>query len=108
MLGPAPIRRSLLPDAMSVRVPLGDGSFGAARVVRHVRFARAQSVVADSHRAADAGAGKVWVDAVVSEGAFEVPAGSRVEIGDASLFVTCVRRFEGANGRVHHWGLEVR
>lgn len=28
MLGPAPIRRSLLPDAMSVRVPLGTGRTG--------------------------------------------------------------------------------
>ena len=108
MLGPAPIRRSLLPDTMAVRVPLKNGSYGAARVVRHVRFARAQSVVADEHRAADAGAGKVWVDAVVSEGAFEVPAGSRVEVGGASLYVTCVRRCEGSNGRVHHWELEVR
>jgi len=84
MLGPTPMRRGLLPDDMRVRVPLGDGSFAAPRVVRHVRFQCTQSVADDEHRSADAGAGKVWVDAVASAGAFEVPAGSRVEIGGAS------------------------
>ena len=108
MRGPAPMRRSLLPHDMAVRVPLEDGSFGPPRWVRHVRFARTQSAVADEHRAADAGAEKAWVDAVRSVGAFEVPAGSRVEVCGASYFVAAVRRCEGSGGRVHHWELTVR
>lgn len=47
------------------------------------------------------------MDAVNSKGAFEVPAGSRVEIGGASLYVRECRRLRGFNGRIHHWELEV-
>ena len=98
----------LLPDSMEVRVPDGSGGFADAVTVSHVRFVRTQSASDDAHRSADAGAGKVYVDAVNSGGAFEVPAGSRVEIGGDSLFVAAVRRCEGFGGKVHHWELTVR
>ena len=86
----------------------GDGSFGEAVLVRHVRFERRESAVADAHRSADGGAGLVIVDAVSSEGAFEVPAGSRVLVGAGpSAFVRSCRRCCVIRGVVHHWELEV-
>lgn len=57
---------------------------------------------------ADAGAGKVYVDAVNSSGAFEMPAGSRVNIGGYSYYVAEVKRCEDFNGHIHHWELVVR
>lgn len=102
-----PIPRALLNAACTVYGPLADGGFAEGREIAPVRFERSHDVVDDAHRA-DAVAGKVYVDAVMSGGAFEVRAGSRIAVGGASLLVASVKRFEGPHGRVHHWELEVR
>lgn len=103
-----PIPARLLSDSCLVRESAVDGGFGEPRAISHVRFERAQSVVADAHRSADAGAGTLFVDAVMSAGAFEIPAGSRVEVHGRSYVAAKVSRFEGFNGRVHHWEVELR
>ncbi len=103
-----PIPRRLLPDDMLVRPAAGDGTFLPTALVRHVRFEHAESAVDDAHRSADGGAGRVFVDAVNSEGAFEVRAGSRVLIGAGpSMLVRSCRRYCVILGQVHHWELEV-
>ena len=102
-----PIPRGALPDTMTVRECLPDGTFGEPRMICNVRFERTQKVSTDEHRSADAGGGKIFIDAVNSAGAFSVPAGSRVTIKGSSLFVlethTCCDLF----GRIHHWELKV-
>ena len=108
MRGLRPIPLRLLADDAVVRVPDGDGGYAEGVAVSHVRFARTPSVVDDGHRSADAGAGKVYVDALNSGGAFEVPAGSRIDIGGHSYYVSECRRCEDFNGHVHHWELVVR
>lgn len=105
-LRPIPVR--LLAEDAVVRVPDGAGGFAEGVEILHVRFQRTQSAVDDGHRSADAGAGKVYVDALNSAGAFEVPAGSRIDIGGHSYYVAECRRCEDFNGRVHHWELTVR
>lgn len=102
-----PIPCSLLGTSCAVREPLPDGDYGEAREIAHVRFERLHEAVDDAHRADDV-LGTVYIDAVMSEGAYEVAAGSRIEIEGASLLVARVRRIEGTWGRVHHWELEVR
>ena len=102
-----PIPRAALPDVMTVRLQLDDGSFGEPAVIAGVRFDEAQSVSGDEHRSTDAGAGTVFVDAVNSAGAFEVPAGSRVAVRGRSYFVHKCHRCEDLFGRCHHWELEV-
>lgn len=103
-----PIPRAALPDNMTVRAPMPDGTFGEPEIVCYVRFERTQRVSDDEHRSADAGGGTVFVDAVNSVGAFEVQAGSRVAVGGRSMYVTEVRRCEDLFGRVHHWEIKVR
>ena len=103
-----PIPARLLAEDAVVRVPDGAGGYGDGVTISGVRFARAQSVVDDGRRSADAGNGKVYVDAVNSAGAIEVPAGSRVDIGGNSYYVAEVKRCEDFNGHVHHWELVVR
>lgn len=104
-----PIPKRLLPDDMIVRAAVGDGTFKQAVQVRHVRFEGDESVSADAHRSADAGAGKVFVDAVNSVGAFEIPAGSRVIVGAGhSMLVAECKRCCVIRGQVHHWELVVR
>ena len=108
MPGLRPIPRRLLAESCLVREPAPDGSFCSSRRIRGVRFERVQSAVDDAHRSADAGAGVLYVDAVMSAGAFEVPAGSRVDIGGRSYLAAKVARFEATAGRVHHWEVELR
>lgn len=105
-LRPIPVR--LLADDAVVRVPAGTGGFAEGVAVSHVRFRRTQSVVDDDHRSADAGAGKIYIDALNSVGAFEILAGSRIEIGGHSYYVAECKRCEDFNGHVHHWELTVR
>lgn len=50
-----PIPRSALPDVMTVRTPLSDGSFEEPQIIANVRFERTQKVSDDDHRSADAG-----------------------------------------------------
>ena len=103
-----PIPQRLLAEDAVVRVPDGAGGYAEGVAVSRVRFARTQSVVDDDHRSADAGAGKVYVDALNSGGAFEVPAGSRIDIGRHSYYVAECKRCEDFNGHVRHWELMVR
>ena len=103
-----PIPRAALPDTMTVRELLADGTYGEPGLICYVRFERAQRVVDDDHRGADAGGGTVFVDAANSVGAFEVQAGSRVAVAGRSMYATEVRRCEDLFGRVHHWEIEVR
>lgn len=93
---------------MLVWVPDGAGGLLAAKMVRHVRFDRVESVVDDPHRSADGGHGTVFVDAVNSVGAFEISAGSRVLVGAGpAAFVRSCKRCCVIRGQVHHWELEV-
>lgn len=91
-----------------VRVSDGAGGYAEGMAVSHVRFAQTQSVVDNGHRSADASSGKVYVDTLNSVGAFEVPAGSRIDIGGHSYLVAECKRCEDFNGHVHHWELVVR
>ena len=102
-----PIPRGALPDVMTVRLELPDGTFGDPVLIANVRFEETQAMVDDAHRSADAGAGKVFVDAVNSIGAFDIPAGSRVTVRGRSLIVRKAHRCEDLFGRCHHWEIEV-
>lgn len=109
MMGWLPqIPKRYLPDTMGVREPDGNGGYADVAEVSHVRFVRTQSVADDAHRSADAGHGKVYVDAVNSSPVFDIPAGSRLEIGGHSYYVEKSRRCETVAGRLHHMELVVR
>lgn len=103
-----PIPKRLLPDDMMVWPAAGDGTFLPTVLVRHVRFERTDSVLGDAHRSADGGSGRLIVDAVNSEGSFEIPVGSRVLVGAGpSVLVRTCKRCCVIRGQVHHWELEV-
>ena len=104
-----PIPRRLLPDDMLAWPSDGNGGFLATRMVHHVRLEWEQDAVDDAHRSADAGRGRVFVDASNSDGAFEVPAGSRVLVGAGpSMHVVACKRCCVIRGEVHHWELTLR
>lgn len=85
----------------------GTGGFLDARMVRRVRVELVDAVVEDPVHASGVTA-RVFVDAVNSVGAFEVPPGSRAQVGGLPrMQVRSCKRCCVANGRVHHWELEV-
>ena len=49
----------------------------------------------------------MYVDAVNSTGAFEIPVGSRVEARGMAYLVREVHRFDDSDGTVHHWELSL-
>lgn len=105
------IDRSLLPADMSVRVP-EDGEYGGCYSepvqIGHVRFEAASAIRPDQYTFSAGSKGLVFVDAVNSDGAFEIPVGSLVAIGGEEMAVVAVNRYETFFGRVHHWEIEVR
>lgn len=101
-----PIPKQLLNETMQVYEPTDDGGLSEPKTVRNVRFERTHEIATDAHRS-DMVGGTVFVDATISEGAYEVPAGSRLEINGENFLVKSVTRLCAANGHVHHWELVV-
>ena len=88
-------------------LPGPDGELAPAGELRGVRFERVHAASGDAHRAADGGAGLLFVDAVNTGGAFEVPAGAVLVIEGREYLAARVERFEGPGGRAHHWEVEL-
>lgn len=101
--------RLLAEDAV-VRVADGNGDYAEGVAVSHVRFARTQSVLDEGHRSADAGAGKVYVDAltlieaVLPKVSYEVGVaaldGGECDLGDAVAVID--------SSRTPEWRLKAR
>ena len=103
MLGLRPIPRRMLPDSMEVL----DGCEVVA-AVGHVRLELDSSLGEDAYGARAVASGTVFMDALHSEGAFEVPVGTHVVVRGMRLLVAGCRAFEAMSGNVHHWELAVR
>ena len=109
MLAPIPV--SVMPSVLSVRVPV-DGVYGGeyaeAQTIENVRFEKAEALVRGGYVLTDGAKGLLFVDAVNSKGAFEIPTGSLLSIdGAEEATAGNVATFEGFNGEVHHWEIEV-
>ncbi len=102
-----PIPTRLLPDSMLVYVTDGAGGYEPPRLVRHVRLELVDAVIDDPAHASAASA-RLFVDAVNSKGAFEIPAGSKVLVNDLPrMWVRSCKRCCVVRGQVHHWELEL-
>ena len=109
-----PINRKYLPSVAEVRVPYTDanGYQGLEDPVTivGVAYERCASTRATSYMLQDGTTGLMFVDAINSDGAFDIPAGSMVRI-DGEAVEQCanaVHRFDAPGGRVHHWEVELR
>lgn len=106
---PIPIR--LLCDDMTVEVPDQDAAYGGHYkdpvTISHVRFERAEQISKRDYALADGATGRIFVDAVNSVGAFEVPIGSKVTIGDRRMAIIACNTYVGLSG-IHHWELDVQ
>lgn len=106
-----PIPRFLLPHTALVRVPV-DSELGGEHAsepaeVRFVRYRPAEEVAQTDYVLADGSKGLLIIDRVNSEGAFEVPADSLVEVCGEELYARKVTPFIECDGIVHHWEVEL-
>ena len=100
------IPRNLLTKTMTVSTPNADGTYGEPVPIIGVLFQRKDEVTDDAHRST-VSRGVVYVDAVNSKGAFEVPTGSRVVVGGCSYLVRKCEPGGDLLGRVECWRLEL-
>jgi hypothetical protein len=105
---------STLSSNALVKVPKVDAEFGGEFDepvnIRRVRLDGVDSIRSTPYALAEDTTGLLFVDAVISVGAFEVPAGSKVSLDGGATWssVNACHRFETFGGRTHHWELEVR
>ena len=102
-----------LPHDMTVRVPDPEAAYGGEYLdpveIRHVRFERTEALNPRAYALADGAQGRIWIDAANSEGAFEVPKGSKIDVlgrAEGMQAASCTA-YEIA-GRVHHWEVDVK
>ena len=100
------IPRNVLTRTMTVSTPNADGTFAEPVPIIGVLFQRKESVSDDGHRST-AGGGVIFIDAINSKGAFEVPVGSRVVVAGCSYLVRKCEPGGDLLGRVEYWRLEV-
>ena len=104
------IPKHLLTDAMTVREPdpAADyaGKYLEPRTIGGVCFQRREQLGRTAWSLADGATGRVFMDAVNSVCAFEVPVGSRVEINGRAMECKACQAY-GAFGFVHHWEVDV-
>lgn len=74
-----------------------------------VRYEQKASVRATDYQLQDATTGPLFIDAVNTAGAMELPAGSLVSVdGATECCVASCTRYVDERGHVHHWEVELR
>ena len=107
-----PIPPALLPHSMTVAVPDPDAAYGGEYLdpveVAGVRYEGATGLETNGYRLAEGAAGRVWMDAENTDGAFDVPVGSKVSLLGHEFACASCRAYEGPSGKVHHWEMDLR
>lgn len=107
-----PIPKRLLPSRAEVRVPEeedGRQGFSDKRLLLGVRYEQRASVRATDYQLQDATTGLLFIDAVNTAGATELPAGSLVSVdGATECCVASCTRYVDERGHVHHWEVELK
>ena len=108
-----PIPKALMPSTAIVWEPC-DGLYGGSfaqegKTISNVRFDRQAPLQRLGYVETDGAKGLLYVDAANSPGAFAVPVGSRVKVDSLpEMSATKVHEYQGFNGAVHHWEIELQ
>ena len=103
-----PLPRRLLRQTATVRVPKNSaygGEYEDPITISNVRFEAVASINQTSYQLQAPIKGTLYIDAHISDGAFEIPAGSLVSV-DGEVSEACVSECETLRdwtGTVHHW-----
>lgn len=105
---------TLLPETATVKLPDASAAYGGAFAnpfeVEHVRFDSTASIRRTDYQLQDTTTGLLFIDAVNSDGAVEIPAGAKVSLDGGTTWssVNACHRYEDFDGHVHHWEVELR
>lgn len=106
-----PIPLCVLPHTMTVWEPDSssdyDGKYLAPTTVESVRFEYKEALNPKQYQLAENAKGRIWVDAVNSEGAYAISRGAKVKVNSEEMKVLTCAPYETFNGRLHHWELDV-
>lgn len=113
MIAVLPIPPRYMTSTARVRVPQEDAgghlAYAEPVTIGRVRYELAANVRATDYQLQDGTTGVLFIDAVTSVGAFELPAGSLVSVdGAVEACVSACRRYDAGSGTVHHWEVELR
>lgn len=108
-----PIPKRILTQTATVRIPV-EGGFGGECTdpieIKYVRFESKADISQNDYQLQAPVRGLLFIDAINSEPAIELPAGTMVsvdgEISEATVH-SCVPCRDGL-GRIHHWEIELR
>lgn len=105
--------KNLLPHTVTVRVPKDTDGYGGQYeepvTIEHVRVEPLYGTRLTDYQRQSGVSGIVYIDAVNSSPAMEVPAGSLVTLeGEPSPSNVFACHPIVGTGRVHHWELELR
>lgn len=107
-----PIPKRLMPSTMSVSAPDTKSTYGGRYLppttVGNVRFERKEALNPRIYQLSDGACGRIWVDAINSQGAFEIPRGSLITIGNREMVAVVCVACETYCGKVHHWEIDVK
>lgn len=108
-----PIPRRILTQTATVRIPVEGGYGGECKEpikIEHVRFEPKADISQNYYQLQAPVRGLLFIDAINSIPAMELPAGTMVsvdgEISEATVH-SCVTCRDGL-GRIHHWEVELR
>lgn len=101
----------MLGNTCTVRVPAPSdygGEFEEPVTIRNVRFQRRDPFHPNELSLGEGSKGLLFIDAVNSAGAFEIPSGSLVTIDGEEMIAGDVATFIGFGDQIHHWEIELR
>lgn len=105
-----PIPRRLLPQTAWVRLPDEEGGYSEEEIcLKNVRMDEVAASRATDYQLQNAIKGTLFVDVTNTEGAFELPAGAIVRMdGEESWAAVDSCTAMRADGKIHHWEIELR
>lgn len=109
ILRPIPI--SLLSDTLKYRLAEDgqyNGKYGEEHVIKHVRFQGLEKLNQSSYLLQGGSQGLIFIDAINSTGAVELPVGALVSVNGGEEYpVKKCTALKGYFGEVHHWEVEI-
>lgn len=105
------IQRNALPDTILVREldtsTEYDGEYLAPYEIKHVRFEKSEALNRNAYQLCEGAKGRIFIDAVNSEGAKAIPVGAKVSINNtANMSVLACTELRTFN-KIHHWEVDV-
>ncbi len=83
-----------------------EGEYLEPFTIEHVRFERVEALNETDYKLADGAKGRIWIDAINSSGACDLPVGAKVVIDNQNMRVLTATPYFVSKD-IHHWEVDV-